>query len=352
MPPHGSTGGRFSRLRRLLGRRAPRAAAQGPTSSHAAVPPRLTGETTWIYRCLRSRGWLLPGLRAQRQGNGPCCSSPVRPPCWPSPWASTSPSWSSPPTRARPACARSRRPSRTASLAYLKQGSSQLDRAHHRAGCGDRVSFTSTTIKKADGTEALSFAQSVRLPHDRLRPGLPHVRPRRLHRVTMATRGNVRTTAAPATGSLPAALTVAFRTGGVAGMFTARSRPPRGDADHHLSSRTLRWRSSSGSSFRRFTPRPTSSRVEAARVFTKAADVGADLRRARSRPGSPRTTRATRRVHRRQVASTSRLRRHGRRLFESLQVASSPPGHIGVAALSSWAEPGVGSSSHCRPRDA
>ena len=38
--------------------------------------------------------------------------------------------------------------------------------------------------------------------------------------MTLATRGNVRTAAAAKTGSMPKALTVAFRTGGVAGMFT------------------------------------------------------------------------------------------------------------------------------------
>ena len=38
--------------------------------------------------------------------------------------------------------------------------------------------------------------------------------------MTLATRGNVRTAAAARTGSMPEALTVAFRTGGVAGMFT------------------------------------------------------------------------------------------------------------------------------------
>ena len=38
--------------------------------------------------------------------------------------------------------------------------------------------------------------------------------------MSLAVRGNVRTAAAAATGSLPAALKVAFRTGGVAGMFT------------------------------------------------------------------------------------------------------------------------------------
>nr|MDQ3294863.1 sodium/proton-translocating pyrophosphatase [Actinomycetota bacterium] len=38
--------------------------------------------------------------------------------------------------------------------------------------------------------------------------------------MTLATRGNVRTAAAAKSGSMPAALKVAFRTGGVAGMFT------------------------------------------------------------------------------------------------------------------------------------
>src|SRR5688500_10802476 len=38
--------------------------------------------------------------------------------------------------------------------------------------------------------------------------------------MTLATRGNVRTAAAARSGSLPAALKVAFRTGGIAGMFT------------------------------------------------------------------------------------------------------------------------------------
>ena len=38
--------------------------------------------------------------------------------------------------------------------------------------------------------------------------------------MTLATRGNVRTAAAAKTGSMPKALQVAFRTGGIAGMFT------------------------------------------------------------------------------------------------------------------------------------
>src|SRR5207248_4523692 len=38
--------------------------------------------------------------------------------------------------------------------------------------------------------------------------------------MSLAVRGNVRTAAAAKSGSLPAALKVAFRTGGIAGMFT------------------------------------------------------------------------------------------------------------------------------------
>src|SRR5439155_17090412 len=38
--------------------------------------------------------------------------------------------------------------------------------------------------------------------------------------MSLAVRGNVRTAAAAKSGSLPAALRVAFRTGGIAGMFT------------------------------------------------------------------------------------------------------------------------------------
>jgi K(+)-stimulated pyrophosphate-energized sodium pump len=48
--------------------------------------------------------------------------------------------------------------------------------------------------------------------------------------MTLATQGNVRTAAAALSGSMPRALTVAFRTGGVAGMFTVglglSVRPP------------------------------------------------------------------------------------------------------------------------------
>jgi K(+)-stimulated pyrophosphate-energized sodium pump len=82
------------------------------------------------------------------------------------------------------------------------------------------VFLTSTAIAKPDGSEALSFGQSglwrtVAFVLGCLASGLTGY-----IGMTLATRGNVRTAAAALTGSMPKALTVAFRTGGVAGMFT------------------------------------------------------------------------------------------------------------------------------------
>ena len=82
------------------------------------------------------------------------------------------------------------------------------------------VFVTSTAIKKGDGSEALSFAQAgtwrtVAFVLGCLASGLTGY-----IGMTLATRGNVRTAAAALTNSMPKALTVAFRTGGVAGMFT------------------------------------------------------------------------------------------------------------------------------------
>ena len=82
------------------------------------------------------------------------------------------------------------------------------------------VFITSTAIKKGDGSEALSFAQSgifrtVAFVLGCVASGLTGY-----IGMTLATRGNVRTAAAALTNSMPRALTVAFRTGGVAGMFT------------------------------------------------------------------------------------------------------------------------------------
>ncbi len=82
------------------------------------------------------------------------------------------------------------------------------------------VFITSTEILKPDGSEALSFAQSglfrtVAFVAGGFLSGLTGY-----IGMTLATRGNVRTAAAAKRNSLPDALLVAFRTGGIAGMFT------------------------------------------------------------------------------------------------------------------------------------
>ena len=73
---------------------------------------------------------------------------------------------------------------------------------------------------KPDGTEALSFglsgtARTLAFIGGCVMSGLTG-----FIGMTLATRGNVRTAAAAKTGSMPDALRIAFRTGGVAGMFT------------------------------------------------------------------------------------------------------------------------------------
>ena len=82
------------------------------------------------------------------------------------------------------------------------------------------VFITSTAITKSDGTEALSFAQSGAFRTAAFVLGCLASGFTGFIGMTLATRGNVRTAAAARTGSLADALTVAFRTGGVAGMFT------------------------------------------------------------------------------------------------------------------------------------
>jgi K(+)-stimulated pyrophosphate-energized sodium pump len=82
------------------------------------------------------------------------------------------------------------------------------------------VFFTSTQVLKPGGGEALSFAQSgifrtLAFLAGALMSGLTG-----FIGMSLAVRGNVRTAAAARGGSLPGALKVAFRTGGVAGMFT------------------------------------------------------------------------------------------------------------------------------------
>jgi K(+)-stimulated pyrophosphate-energized sodium pump len=82
------------------------------------------------------------------------------------------------------------------------------------------VFITSVAVKKADGTEALSFglsgtARTLAFIGGCVMSGLAGY-----IGMTLATRGNVRTAAAAKRGSMADALTIAFRTGGVAGMFT------------------------------------------------------------------------------------------------------------------------------------
>src|SRR3954447_2664671 len=82
------------------------------------------------------------------------------------------------------------------------------------------VFVTSTSIQKPNGEVALTFAQAgfwrtVAFLLGCLASGFTGY-----IGMTLATRGNVRTAAAALTNSMPKALDVAFRTGGVAGMFT------------------------------------------------------------------------------------------------------------------------------------
>jgi K(+)-stimulated pyrophosphate-energized sodium pump len=82
------------------------------------------------------------------------------------------------------------------------------------------VFITSTAVLKPDGSEALSFAQSGLFRTLAFVAGCVMSGLTGFIGMGLAVRGNVRTAAAAKTGSMPAALSVAFRTGGVAGMFT------------------------------------------------------------------------------------------------------------------------------------
>ena len=137
------------------------------------------------------------------------------------------------------------------------------------------VFLTSTAIKKPDGvTEALSFGQAglfrtLAFILGCLASGLTGY-----IGMTLATRGNVRTAAAALTNSMPRALTVAFRTGGVAGMFTVGLGLLGATAIimvfQNTSSVILVGFGFGGSLLALFL------RVGGG-IFTKAADVGADL---------------------------------------------------------------------------
>ena len=85
------------------------------------------------------------------------------------------------------------------------------------------VFVTSTAINKpisAGGGEALTWAQSGTFRTLAFLAGCFLSGLTGFIGMSLAVRGNVRTAAAARSGSLPAALKVAFRTGGVAGMFT------------------------------------------------------------------------------------------------------------------------------------
>ncbi|MBW3580176.1 MAG: sodium-translocating pyrophosphatase [Actinobacteria bacterium] len=136
------------------------------------------------------------------------------------------------------------------------------------------VFLTSTAVAAPDGSEALSFFQSG------LFRSLAFVAGCLMSGLTgfigmgLAVRGNVRTAAAARSGSLPAALKVAFRTGGVAGMFTVGLGLFGATAIimlfQNTSSAILVGFGFGGSLLALFL------RVGGG-IFTKAADVGADL---------------------------------------------------------------------------
>jgi len=136
------------------------------------------------------------------------------------------------------------------------------------------VFFTSTEILKPDETSALSFAESGLWRTAAFLLGCLASGLTGYIGMTLATRGNVRTAAAALTGSMPRALTVAFRTGGVAGMFTVGLGLLGATAIimafQNTSSAILVGFGFGGSLLALFL------RVGGG-IFTKAADVGADL---------------------------------------------------------------------------
>jgi K(+)-stimulated pyrophosphate-energized sodium pump len=139
------------------------------------------------------------------------------------------------------------------------------------------VFVTSTAIMKGEGTaatEALSFVQAGIWRTVAFILGCAASGLTGYIGMTLATRGNVRTAAAALTGSMPKALTVAFRTGGVAGMFTVGLGLSGATAIimifQNTSSVILVGFGFGGSLLALFL------RVGGG-IFTKAADVGADL---------------------------------------------------------------------------
>ena len=136
------------------------------------------------------------------------------------------------------------------------------------------VFVTSTKILKPDGDEALSFGLSGLWRTLAFILGCGASGLTGYIGMTLATRGNVRTAAAAKTGSMPKALSVAFRTGGIAGMFTVGLGLLGATVIimlfQNTSSAILIGFGFGGSLLALFL------RVGGG-IFTKAADVGADL---------------------------------------------------------------------------
>ena len=136
------------------------------------------------------------------------------------------------------------------------------------------VFITSTAVKKDTGVEALSFATSgsartIAFIAGAFLSGLTG-----FIGMSLAVRGNVRTAAAARSGSMPRALSVAFRTGAIAGMFTVGLGLLGATfiimIFQNTSSAILIGFGFGGSLIALF------MRVGGG-IFTKAADVGADL---------------------------------------------------------------------------
>jgi K(+)-stimulated pyrophosphate-energized sodium pump len=136
------------------------------------------------------------------------------------------------------------------------------------------VFVTSVSIERKDGTEALSFIASGIFRTLAFLLGCVASGLTGYIGMTLATRGNVRTAAAARRGSMREALGVAFRTGGVAGMFTVGLGLLGATVIialfQNTSSAMLVGFGFGGSLIALFL------RVGGG-IFTKAADVGADL---------------------------------------------------------------------------
>jgi K(+)-stimulated pyrophosphate-energized sodium pump len=136
------------------------------------------------------------------------------------------------------------------------------------------VFLTSVAVERPDGSQALSFAESGLFRTLAFLAGCLMSGLTGFIGMGLAVRGNVRTAAAARTGKMPPALQVAFRTGGVAGMFTVGLGLFGASvimmAFQNTSSAILVGFGFGGSLLALFL------RVGGG-IFTKAADVGADL---------------------------------------------------------------------------